>query len=101
MLQALIRRVRRWVIRQVKSRRILLAEDRLGGVRARVSQRHHRRYLIRKQKRAVIEDLYRSWRIGEIKPALKQDLEAIETHHESLPWTRLLDIQKRYWHENI
>ena len=51
--------------------------------------------------RAVIADLYRSWRIGEIKPALKQDLEAIETHHETLPWTRLLEIKKRYWHENI
>ena len=101
MLQALIRRVKRWVTRQAKRRHIQMGEDRLGGVRARVFLRHQRRDRIRREKRAVIADLYRSWRIGEIKPALKQDLEAIETHHESLPWTRLLDIQKRYWHENI
>lgn len=101
MLQALIRRVKRWVTRRVKRARLQAAEDRRGGVRARVSERHMRLERIRREKRAVISDLYRSWRIGEIKAPTPEDLEAIEVHHESLAWTRLIAIKKRYWHENI
>lgn len=101
MLQALIRRVRLWVIRRVKRARLRAAEDRLGGVRARVTGRHGRRWKIHREKQAVIDDLYRSWRLGEIKPPRPEDREALEIHHETLPWTRLLEIKKRYWHENI
>ena len=97
----MILRVKRWLRYRHKTYLVNLGESRLGGPRIRTLNRHRRKQRIFFEKRAVIEDLYRSWQIGEIRQPSKEHREAIETHHESLPWQVLLDIKKSYWHENI
>jgi len=101
MLQRMLLKVRLWLRYRRKTFLVNLGESRLGGPRIRVLERHRRRHEIFWEKRAVIEDLYRSWKIGEIRQPSKEHLEAIETLHEALPWTILIEIKKSYWHENI
>lgn len=101
MLRRMMLKATLWLRYRRKTFLVNLMESRRGGPRLRVLDRHRRRHQIFWEKRAVIEDLYRSWKIGEIRQPDPVHREAIETHHETLPWTILLEIKKSYWHENI
>lgn len=101
MLQKVVRKIRRWFHLRKRRRSIIKGEKAYGGMRMRIIRRLKRQLKIRIEKSLVIEDLHRSWKIGEIKPAVKEDLDTLNFRREKITWSELLHIKKRYWHENI
>lgn len=101
MLKRALKRLKQWLHIRSRARKVKKGEKALGGMRVRISHRLKRQLKIQKEKSMVIEDLHRSWKIGEIKPAVKEDIETLQFHRERIPWSVLLDIKRKYWHENI
>jgi hypothetical protein len=101
MLKKALRSLKQWLHLRKRRRKILAKEKEMGGMRVRVVHRLKRRMKIKKEKSMVIEDLHRSWKIGEIKPAVFDDLMTLDFHRERISWAELIRIKKRYWHENI
>jgi hypothetical protein len=80
---------KKWMISQEEKSR--------GGADRRWIARLHRRYRIYQEKQRVINDLYRSWKLGEVRSPKKEHLELIESRHQSLPWQILREIKNYYW----
>ena len=83
-----------------KQRAISNAEDARGGISCRISARVDRQNRIRVEKKKVKDDLIYSWRLGEIKPPSHEEYKRIFSE-EVLTWKFLLELQKKYWRENI
>ena len=88
-------------LRRLKKQRIIRrAEDARGGISCRISARVDRQNRIRREKKNVKDALIYSWRLGEIKTPTKDEHKRIFSD-EVLPWKFLLELQKKYWRENI
>lgn len=72
-----------------------------GDLPARLIQRRARRERIQEEKQRIISDLFRSWSLGEIKQPLQSEVDEIYYRKTGISWTRLLEIKRKYWHENI
>ena len=101
MFRKALEKLKHWLHIKKRNRIIRAREKEIGGMRFRIAHRIKRRIKIRKEKAMVIEDLHRSWRIGEIKPAVYDDLMTLDFYRERITWSELLRIKKKYWHENI
>ena len=88
-------------LRRLKKQRIIhKAENVRGGISCRISARLDRQNRIRVEKKKVKDDLIYSWRLGEIKPPNHEEYKRIFSE-EVLTWKFLLELQKKYWRENI
>ena len=88
-------------LRRLKKQHIIRkAEDARGGIACRISARADRQNRIRWDKKKVKDDLIYSWRLGEIKTPTAEEHKRIFSD-EVLPWKYLLELQKKYWRENI
>ena len=96
LLEKLKKRLRRFKKKHI----IQKAEDARGGCAARISARVDRQIRIRREKARVKDDLIYSWRLGEIKTPTQEEHKRIFSN-EILPWKFLLELQKKYWRENI
>jgi hypothetical protein len=101
MFRKALKSLKQWLHLRKRRRKIRSREKEMGGMRVRIAHRLKRRTKIKKEKAMVIEDLHRSWKIGEIKPAVYDDMMTLEFHRERITWAELIRIKKRYWHENI
>ena len=88
-------------LRRLKKQRIIhKAENVRGGISCRILARLDRQNRIRVEKKKVKDDLIYSWRLGEIKPPNHEEYKRIFSE-EVLTWKFLLELQKKYWRENI
>jgi hypothetical protein len=91
------------ILRRIKKKIIIHRETRSrGGDAMRVLNRLDRRIEIFNEKKRIREDFMNSWRLGEIKNPTEEERKKIfsyPAHH--LTWKFLLDLQKKYWRENI
>jgi len=88
-------------LRRLKKIRIIhKAEAARGGTSCRILARLDRQNRIRVEKKKVKDDLIYSWRLGEIKPPNHEEYKRIFSD-EVLTWNFLLELQKKYWRENI
>jgi hypothetical protein len=88
-------------LRRLKKKRIVhKAEAARGGISCRILARLDRQNRIRVEKKKVKDDLIYSWRLGEIKPPNHEEYKRIFSD-EVLTWNFLLELQKKYWRENI
>lgn len=88
-------------LRRLKKQRIIhKAENARGGISCRISARVDRQNRIRVEKKKVKDDLIYSWRLGEIKSPTVEEHKRIFSE-EVLTWKFLLELQKKYWRENI
>ena len=88
-------------LRRLKKKRIIhKAEAARGGTSCRILARLDRQNRIRVEKKKVKDDLIYSWRLGEIKPPNHEEYKRIFSD-EVLTWNFLLELQKKYWRENI
>jgi len=88
-------------LRRLKKQRIIhKAENARGGISCRILARLDRQNRIRVEKKKVKDDLIYSWRLGEIKPPSHEEYKRIFSE-EVLTWKFLLELQKKYWRENI
>ena len=88
-------------LRRLKKKRIIhKAEAARGGTACRISTRTDRQNRIRVEKKKVKDDLIYSWRLGEIKSPTADEHKRIFSD-EVLTWNFLLELQKKYWRENI
>ena len=88
-------------LRRLKKQRIIhKAENVRGGISCRILARLDRQNRIRVEKKKVKDDLIYSWRLGEIKPPSHEEYKRIFSE-EVLTWKFLLELQKKYWRENI
>jgi hypothetical protein len=101
MLKKALKSLKQWLHLRKRVRKIRAREKEMGGMGVRIAHRLKRRMKIKKEKSMVIEDLHRSWKIGEIKPAVFDDLMTLDFHREKIAWSELIRIKKKYWHENI
>jgi hypothetical protein len=93
--------VRRMVRRLTRKYIIWNKTNNIGGRLYRDEARDCRRAFQRKLKTEVIEDLIRSWEIGEIKTYTQQERYDILNIGPRLSWKFLTDLQKKYRGENI
>lgn len=101
MLKMVMLKIRRWLryrAKKIKLERIIQAR---GGFEMKRTRRLAKKYDIFLQKRTIIQDLYQSWKIDEIKKPDPKDLALLKAMGEKIPWATLIDIKKKYWHENI
>jgi hypothetical protein len=90
------------MIRAIGKRYIVWSRTRsVGGRVYRDEARDSRRAYQRREKTAVLDDLIRSWEIGEIKPPLDQERFDILNIGGRLSWKFLENLQKKYRGENI
>ena len=88
-------------LRRLKKQRIIhKAENVRGGISCRILARLDRQNRIRVEKKKVKDDLIYSWRLGEIKPPSHEEYKRIFSE-EVLTWKFSLELQKKYWRENI
>jgi len=88
-------------LRRLKKQRVIhKAEAARGGTACRISTRTDRQNRIRCEKKKVKDDLIYSWRLGEIKSPTADEHKRIFSD-EVLTWNFLLELQKKYWRENI
>jgi hypothetical protein len=88
-------------LRRLKKKGIVhKAEAARGGTSCRILARLDRQNRIRVEKKKVKDDLIYSWRLGEIKPPNHEEYKRIFSD-EVLTWNFLLELQKKYWRENI
>lgn len=90
------------MLRTIGKRYIVWSRTRsVGGRIYRDEARDSRRAYQRRMKSAVLEDLIRSWEIGEIKPPTDQERFDILNIGGRLSWKNLENLQKKYRGENI
>jgi hypothetical protein len=90
------------MFRTIGKRYIVWSRTRsVGGSIYRDEARDSRRAYQRRMKSAVLEDLIRSWEIGEIKPPTDQERFDILNIGGRLSWKNLENLQKKYRGENI
>jgi hypothetical protein len=90
------------MLRTIGKRYIVWSRTRsVGGRIYRDEARDSRRAYQRRVKSAVLEDLIRSWEIGEIKPPTDQERFDILNIGGRLSWKNLENLQKKYRGENI
>lgn len=90
------------MLRTIGKRYIVWSRTRsVGGSIYRDEARDSRRAYQRRMKSAVLEDLIRSWEIGEIKPPTDQERFDILNIGGRLSWKNLENLQKKYRGENI
>ena len=70
---------------------------RRGGTSARSDARAARFEAIKKEKYKIIEDLVRSWGLGEIRPPSQEEKEHFFLYYHYLTWDYLIKIKKKYW----
>lgn len=75
------------------------ATKRFGGADVRNAERRKRFDAIKSEKSKIREDLVRSWSLGEIKHPTKEEHEKFFLYYHFLPWSYLLEIKKKYWHQ--
>lgn len=88
---------RRWILQFIIRRET----KRRGGPHARKKARGVRRFSTHLQKQEILDDLYRSWTLREIKLPTKEEVDFIERMQQRIPWQKLLELKRKYWHENI
>jgi hypothetical protein len=90
------------MLRTIGKRYIVWSRTRsVGGRIYRDEARDSRRAYQRRIKSEVLEDLIRSWEIGEIKPPTDQERFDILNIGGRLSWKNLENLQKKYRGENI
>ncbi len=72
---------------------------RRGGTSARAEARDARFKAIKKEKYKIIEDLVRSWGLGEIRPPSQEEKEHFFLYYHYLTWDYLIKIKKKYWNQ--
>ena len=70
---------------------------RRGGTSARAEARASRFKAIKREKYKIIEDLVRSWGLGEIRPPSQEEKEHFFLYYHYLTWDYLIEIKKKYW----
>jgi hypothetical protein len=92
----------RRMLRTIGKRYIVWSRTRsVGGSIYRDEARDSRRAYQRRIKSEVLDDLIRSWEIGEIKPPTDQERFDILNIGGRLSWKNLENLQKKYRGENI
>lgn len=91
------------ILRRLKKKLIVYRETKArGGDAMRVLNRLDRRIGIFTEKRRIREDFMNSWRLGEIKTPTEEERKKIYSYPANLlTWKFLLELQKKYWRENI
>lgn len=90
------------MIRTITKRYVVWSRTRsVGGRIYRDEARDSRRAYQRREKTAVLDDLIRSWEIGEIKSPTEQERFDILNIGGRLSWKFLETLQKKYRAENI
>jgi hypothetical protein len=90
------------MLRTIGKRYIVWSRTRsVGGSVYRDEARDSRRAYQRRIKSEVLDDLIRSWEIGEIKPPTDQERFDILNIGGRLSWKNLENLQKKYRGENI
>ena len=90
------------MVRTITKRYVVWSRTRsVGGRIYRDEARDSRRGYQRRMKTAVLDDLIRSWEIGEIKPPTEQERFDILNIGGRLSWKFLETLQKKYRAENI
>jgi hypothetical protein len=90
------------MLRTIGKRYIVWSRTRsVGGSIYRDEARDSRRAYQRRIKSEVLDDLIRSWEIGEIKPPTDQERFDILNIGGRLSWKNLENLQKKYRGENI
>ena len=90
------------MVRTITKRYVVWSRTRsVGGRIYRDEARDSRRGYQRRMKTEMLEDLIRSWEIGEIKPPTEQERFDILNIGGRLSWKFLETLQKKYRAENI
>jgi hypothetical protein len=90
------------MVRTITKRYVVWSRTRsVGGRIYRDEARDSRRGYQRRMKTEVLDDLIRSWEIGEIKPPTEQERFDILNIGGRLSWKFLETLQKKYRAENI
>ena len=74
------------------------ATKKLGGAAVRNVERRKRFDAIKSEKYKIVEDLVRSWSLGELRHPTKEEHEKFFLYYHFLPWSYLMEIKKKYWH---
>lgn len=100
-LPKLVDKLPRWIKRSARAytRELALRREtrRRGGHHTRAAHRRLRRQAIKYQKTLLINDLYHSWSLNEIRQPTAHERERLEWVGDKLPWAELLRIKKRCW----
>lgn len=97
MLQRILKR---WFRRLRKSQGVKKATKARGGNTQRADARVFRQQEIRRQKRTIIKLMVVSWRLKEIKQPTQDEYREF-FYNAPMTWKYILDVQKKYWRENI
>lgn len=97
MLQRILKR---WLRRLRKSQGIKKAIKARGGNLQRADARVFRQQEILRQKRTIIKLMVASWRLKEIKEPTPEEYKSF-FYNYPMTWKYILEIQKKYWRENI
>jgi hypothetical protein len=70
---------------------------RRGGEAERLRKRMERQAQIRRDKKAIITGLIRSWDLKEIKPPTREMYDTLQWFHQGLTIKYLRDLEKHFW----
>jgi hypothetical protein len=97
MLQRILKK---WLRRLRKSRGLKKAIKVRGGNVHRDAERAFRQQEILRQKRTIVKLMVVSWRLKEIKPPTPEEYRSF-FYNYPMTWKYILEVQKKYWRENI
>lgn len=94
LLKTKFRRIKKVISlkREIKKRGGKEIRDNLRG--ERIKKIHH-------LKESIKNDLYYSWRIGDLKRPDEKDWKSISIPSKIIPISFLIDLKKKYWGGNI
>ena len=89
--------LRRRYRRYKKMRGLIKETMRRGGEAERLRKRMERQAQIRRDKKAIITGLIRSWDLKEIKPPTREMYDTLQWFHQGLTIKYLRDLEKHFW----